>query len=156
MFKLRPINDGNARGVFFGLSLNTSQPQLIRSIMEGTAFAMAHNILVAKEIGAVASELRAVGGPTRSPLWCQIIADITGLPLTVLKDNPGAPLGNVFLAAAGVGLIPHAGEAAARAAVVDRVYEPKPNNQERYDGLFTIYRQLYPSLQQQYIALASL
>ncbi len=152
--ELQPINDGNARGVFFGLSLNTRQPQLIRSVLEGVAFSMAHNILVAEEVGARISELRGVGGPTRSPLWCQIIADVTNQPLTVLKDNPGAPLADVFLAAAAVGLIPDAGVAAARAAQVDRTYAPNPANREVYDRLFAIYRQLYPCLKGQFAAAA--
>ena len=154
--ELQPINDGSARGVFFGLSLNTGQPELIRAVLEGVAFSIAHNIQVAREVGAQISELRAVGGPTRSPLWCQIIADITGQPLTVLRDNPGAPLGNVFLAAAGVGLIPDAGVAAAQAAVVDRVYFPDPAYRHRYDCQFAIYRELYPSLKPQFAAAAQL
>jgi xylulokinase len=152
--ELQPINDGHARGVFFGLSLNTSQAEFIRAIMEGVAFAMAHNILVAEEVGATVSELRAVGGPTRSPLWCQIIADITGRPLIVLKDNPGAPLGDVFLAAAAVGLIPDAGQAAVRAAQVERVYAPRPEYQPLYRDLFATYRALYPDLKARFAQLA--
>ncbi len=152
--ELQPINDGNARGVFFGLSLNTRQPELIRAVMEGVAFSMAHNILVAQEVGATLTELRAVGGPTRSALWCQIIADITNHPLTVLKDSLGAPLGNIFLTAAGVGLIPSAAEAAAHAAQVDRVYIPDLTKQALYSRLFTIYRQLYPQLKDQFAGIA--
>ncbi len=152
--ELQPINDGNARGVFFGLSLNTSQAEFIRAIMEGVAFAIAHNILVAEEVGASLSELRAVGGPTRSPLWCQIIADITGRPLIVLRDNPGAPLGDVFLAAAAVGLIPDAGQTAARAAQVERVYTPRLEHQALYHDLFGTYRELYPDLKARFAQLA--
>jgi xylulokinase len=152
--ELQPINDGNARGVFIGLSLNTRQPQLIRAVMEGAAFSIAHNILIAQEVGAQTSELRAVGGPTRSPLWCQIIADITDKPLVVLADNPGAPLGNVFLAAAAVGLIEDAGEAALRAVRVERVYPPDPANRIIYDKLFAVYRALYPVLKTQFSAIA--
>jgi xylulokinase len=154
--ELQPINDGNARGVFFGLSLNTTQAELIRAVMEGTAFAMRHNILVAEEVGATVRELRAVGGPTKSPVWCQIIADVTQQPLTVLSDNPGAPLGNVFLAASAIGLIPDAGEAAAAAAKVDRIYEPNSANRDRYDRLFDIYRQLYPNLKAQFAAISQI
>jgi xylulokinase len=144
--ELQPINDGHARGVFFGLSLNAKQPQLIRSVLEGVALAIRHNIEVAAEVGARLSELRGVGGPTRSPLWCQIIADVTNQPLTVLKDNPGAPLGDVFLAAAAVGLIDSAGEAAARAAKVEHVYTPNPAVRAVYDDVFELYRRLYPAL----------
>jgi xylulokinase len=152
--ELQPINDGHARGVFFGLSLNTHQSQLIRAVMEGVAFSIRHNIQVAHEAGANLNELRGVGGPTRSPLWCQIIADITGQPLAVLKDNPGAPLGNVFLAAAAIGLIRNVGETAAQAAQVERVYQPDPTHNELYDKLFAVYHQLYPCLKSQFSAVA--
>ncbi len=154
--ELQPINDGNARAMFFGMSLNTGKAELIRAVMEGTAFSMAHNILIAEEVGATLSELRAVGGPTRSPLWCQIIADVTNQPLTVLKNNAGAPIGNVFLAAAGTGLIPDSAAAAAAAATIDHVYSPDPANHEKYTELFEIYQQIYPSLKDQFSALAQI
>jgi xylulokinase len=154
--ELQPINDGNARGVFFGLSLNTRQPHLIRAVMEGVAFAMRHNIEVAREVGAEVRELRAVGGPTRSPLWCQIIADVTGQPLTVLRDNAGAPLGDVFLAASAVALIDDAGAAAARAAQVEHVYTPDMANAERYGRLFGVYRALYGQLREQFGTVAGM
>ncbi|MCA9908401.1 MAG: hypothetical protein KC519_07110, partial [Anaerolineae bacterium] len=151
--ELQPINDGHARGVFAGLSLNTRQPQLIRAVLEGTAFAIAHNILVAEEVGATLTEMRGVGGPTRSPLWCQIIADVTQQPLTVLKDNPGAPLGDVFLAAAAIGLIDDAGAAAARAAQVEHVYQPDTTLAAVYADQFEVYRGLYPALKPSFAAL---
>ena len=151
-----PHLDSSATGVFFGINASHGREHFFRAVLEGVAFSIAHNIQVAREVGAQISELRAVGGPTRSPLWCQIIADITGQPLTVLRDNPGAPLGNVFLAAAGVGLIPDAGVAAAQAAVVDRVYFPDPAYRHRYDCQFAIYRELYPSLKPQFAAAAQL
>ncbi|MBX3083577.1 MAG: xylulokinase [Anaerolineae bacterium] len=154
--ELQPINDGNARGVFFGLSLTTHQPQLIRAVMEGVAFSMAHNILVATEVGATSTELRAVGGPTKSPLWCQIIADICRQPLVVLANSAGAPLGDALLASAALGLIPDAGEAAAKVAEVAHIYQPDPATAEVYDRLFMVYRQLYPQLKHSFAAVAQM
>jgi xylulokinase len=151
--ELQPINDGHARGVFFGLSLNTGQAQLIRAVMEGAAFSMAHNLRVAAEVGATVRELRAVGGPTRSPIWCQILADITNQPVTVLQAGLGAPLGDVFLAAAAIGLIADAGQAAARAAQVEQVYTPNPALRSLYDRQFEIYRGLYPALKSSFAGL---
>lgn len=154
--ELQPINDGNARGVFFGLSLKTEARHLVRAVMEGSGFAIAHNLAVAEEAGAVIGDLRAVGGPTRDPLWCQIIADITGRPLAVLEDNPGAPLGNALLAAAGTGLIGDPAAVAERAATVSRSYEPEAGNRECYGRLFDLYRQLYGRLKEPFAELAAL
>lgn len=154
--ELQPINDGNARGVFFGLSMSTTPSHMVRAVMEGAAFAIAHNIKIACEAGSEITELRAVGGPTQSDLWCRIIANITGHPLTVLADNAGAPLGNALLAAAGIGLIDDPAEIARKVARVTGRYEPNPKFRARYEELFPIYCQLYPQLKDQFSALAAI
>jgi xylulokinase len=153
--ELQPINDGNARGVFFGLTMSTTPAHMVRAVMEGAAFAIAHNIDIARQAGSAITELRAVGGPTQSDLWCRIIANITGNPLTVLADNAGAPLGNALLAAAGIGLISDPAETARKVARVTGQYEPNPRFRERYIEMFTIYRQLYPQLKDQFAALTA-
>jgi len=154
--ELQPINDGNARGVFFGLSLSTSPSHMVRAVMEGSAFAIAHNIDIASQAGSVITELRAVGGPTKSDLWCRIMANITGYPLTVLADNAGAPLGNALLAAAGIGLIDDPAATARKIARVTGRYEPNIKFRDRYIEMFAIYRELYPRLKDQFSALASI
>jgi xylulokinase len=154
--ELQPINDGNARGVFFGLSMSTSPSHMVRAVMEGAAFAIAHNIDIACQAGSTITELRAVGGPTKSDLWCRIMANITGYPLTVLADNVGAPLGNALLAAAGIGLIDDPAETARQVVRVTGRYEPNLKFRDRYVEMFAVYRQLYPQLKDQFAALASI
>lgn len=154
--ELQPINDGNARGVFFGLSMRTGQPQFVRAVMEGAAFAIAHNVKIAAEVGATINEIRAVGGPTRSPLWCQIMADVIGKPISVMVDNVGAPLGNALLASASLGLIADPVVAANREAFVGHVYTPRPDRQAKYEPLFALYQRLYPLLHEEFAAMAEL
>ncbi|MBL8163404.1 MAG: carbohydrate kinase, partial [Anaerolineae bacterium] len=57
-----PIWHTQARGVLFGLSLSTSRGAVIRAILEGTAFALRHNIDVARQAGVEVREIRSVGG----------------------------------------------------------------------------------------------
>ena len=122
--ELQPINDGYARGVFFGLGMNTGKAELVRAVLEGAAYAIAQNLEYAELLTAPILEVRATGGPTRSALWCQIIADVCNRPLSVLADEGGAPLGNALLAGAGVGLIDDVAATAEQAAHVQRRYEP--------------------------------
>jgi xylulokinase len=154
--ELQPINDGNARGVFFGLSLSTGRPELARAVMEGAAFAIAHNLALVGEGGVPVDELRAVGGPTRSELWCQIISDVTDRELAVLSDNAGAPLGDALLAGAGAGLVEDPAAVASAASRVARYYEPQEANRDRYAALFETYRRLYPILKAEFASLAGL
>jgi len=63
-------------------------------------------------------------------------------------------LGFSTLQAAARGLIEDAGEAAAQAAAVKRVFELNTDYRALYADLFCIYRQLYPALQKPFARLA--
>jgi xylulokinase len=154
--ELQPINDGNARGLLFGLSLSTEKKHIVRAILEGTAFAIAHNLNIIEALGVPITEVRAVGGPTRSSFWCQVIADIIGRPLNVVSNEGGAPLGDALLAAKGVGLIQDVAEIALKAASIEHTYQPDLSSYDLYQGLFSIYRQLYPQVKEQYAQLSHL
>lgn len=151
--ELQPIHDGHARGAFVGLDLRHERAHLARAVMEGAAYALAHNLALTGVRGGEV-ELRATGGPTRSPLWCQIIADVTGQRVVVVADDAGAPLGNALLAAAGVGLIHDPAAVAEASAQVKFTYEPRPAAQASYAPLRRAYEDLYPCLKDVYATLA--
>jgi xylulokinase len=151
--ELQPVNDGYARGVFFGLNFNTSRSDMLRAVMEGVGFAVAHNLHIARQVGTAIGEIRAVGAPASNRLWCQIIADITGMRVLVDYDNAGAPLGDALLAGHGVGLIPDLAATAAGAGHATASFDPRPENRQRYERLFEIYRQLYPRLRESFAEL---
>ena len=71
-----PIWSTAARGVFLGLSYATTRAEMLRSIMEGCAFAVLDNLRVAEATGVRVTEWLATGGAARSPLWNQIKADV--------------------------------------------------------------------------------
>lgn len=144
--ELQPINDGFARGVFFGLSLSTRRGELVRAVMEGTAFAIRHNLEVASTLGTQPKRLVAVGGPTRNEVWCQIMANVTGLPVQVMEEHGGAPLGDAVLAAKGAGLITSHRLMVEAHARRRRLFEPQPETFERYDEMSKIFIDLYPRL----------
>ena len=76
-----PIWDTDARGVFFGLSLASTKADMVRAILEGAAFGLRHNLEAAAAAGFHARTLACVGGGARSPVWNQIKADVTGMPI---------------------------------------------------------------------------
>ncbi len=140
-----PLWDADARGAFVGLTLGTGRGQLYRAVMEGVAFALRHNLEVAAAAGAGVAELLAIGGATKSPLWMQIKADVTGVPLTVSANENATPLGAAMLAAIGTG----------GGSVDDLVgrwvqrgvsYLPDQAAVGRYHRLYDIYAGLYPAM----------
>ena len=69
-----PINDPQAKGVIFGLTLAHTRGHLYRAILEGVGYGINHHFEVLTEIGAAPRVAVAVGGGTKNPLWRKLSA----------------------------------------------------------------------------------
>jgi xylulokinase len=150
-----PLWHTNARGVFFGLSLATPRAALVRSIMEGAAFALRHNMEVALKAGAEVREVRSVGGCSRSDLWNQIKADVLERPLLLPRTSVGSPFGAAVVAGMGVGIFPDVRKSLLEMVQLDRRFEPNPANHGRYMRGYQVYRDIYEHLKGDFDHLAS-
>ena len=141
-----PIWHTNARGVFFGLSLATPRAALIRAILEGIAFALQHNVEVARRAGVGLDEIRSVGGGTRSSLWNQIKADVLGLPILLPQVSVGAAFGSAVLVGMGLGLYPDVRRTLREMVGFQARYEPDRETHAMYQELYQVFRSIYESL----------
>src|SRR5208283_3196100 len=73
----------NARGVFFGLSLDHKIEHLARSVLEGISFRFRSVYDFLSEITGEIRQIRASGGFTHSPFWLQMTADVLNRELAV-------------------------------------------------------------------------
>jgi xylulokinase len=141
-----PIWSTAARGVFVGLSYATTRAEMLRSIMEGCAFAVLDNLRVAEAAGVRVTEWLATGGAARSPVWNQIKADVTGRPLVVARRADGGEGGNGLglfaLAAEAVGLAGDAGETVERLLPARTTFDPDPARHAHYLEVFELYHEL--------------
>jgi xylulokinase len=145
-----PIWDTNARGVFFGLSLTTSPEAMLRAVLEGTAFALMHNIEVARSVGLNVDEVRSIGGGTKNRLWNQIKSDVLGVPVAILKESVGAPIGNAFIAGYGLGLYPDVRSAVTSAVTISERYQPDMKTHNHYQERYQRFRGLYENLKSEF------
>lgn len=132
-----PIQDPRARGTLIGLTLDHARGDIYRAALEGTAFAVRHNIDTMRAAGAEISRVVAVGGGTQSDVWTQIVSDVTGLEQVIPLQTIGASLGAAMLAAAAVGIDVSSWNAGAR------IISPEPAAMSRYKRLYPLYRELY-------------
>jgi len=141
-----PLWDKHAKGVFFGLSYNKTRAHMIRSVLEGTAFALEHNLKTAAEIGVKVDVLNAMGGAANSKLWTQIKSDITGKTINVPASDTATTLGAAILAGVGVGVYKDFKEAVNKTITIQRVHTPDMAKNKIYNKYYEIYIELYEKL----------
>lgn len=74
-----------ARGSFFGINLGTTKADLAESILEGICFEMKDIMAMNQELSGEVTHVRLCGGVAKSPMWCQMFADILERPVELTK-----------------------------------------------------------------------
>ncbi len=100
-----PEFDSRATGVFWGLRRENDEYDMALAVMEGVGFLLKKNLLYIEKNGTKVDAIIATGGGSKSDLWCQIQADITGVPILVPKEKEAACLGAAIIAAVSDGRI---------------------------------------------------
>ena len=137
-----PINDPEARGTFFGLTLSHTRSHLYRAVLEGVGHGIRQHFDILKSIGSAPQEVLAVGGGTKNAAWLQIVSDISGVEQKVPSVTVGASFGDAFLAGLGVGVFSDPAEI--RTWVREgRTVRPNPELKGVYDLYHEIYLELY-------------
>ncbi|HEU5129722.1 MAG TPA: FGGY family carbohydrate kinase [Glycomyces sp.] len=137
-----PVFDPLARGTVTGLTLAHGRGDLYRAALEGTAFAVRHNIEVMREAGVAIERAVAVGGGTRGGLWTRVVSDVTGLEQQIPSVTVGASLGAAYLAARGDGMDVDIG----RWNPITATVAPDPAVRGCYEERYRLYRRAYPAL----------
>ena len=144
---MAPEWNGAARGAFFGLTLAHTRAHLTRAILEGSAFALRDILEAMRGAGLEVRRLTIVGGGAKGPLWRQIKADVTGLPVRVPTSVETTATGAAILAAVGSNV--HATVADAVEAFVafrPEEHAPDPAATEAYEMAYRRYRDVYFAL----------
>ena len=147
-----PFSDPFARAAFVGLAPEHTQDDLARAVLEGVAFAYRHALdaLVPDAVTA----LTLTGGGTGSNPFCQLFADVTGVPVEVLAEAATTPAEGAVRAAQ-----------VARGDAADYTVEPytveptvknvwRPGDTARYGEKYELFRAAYPALQPLFARLA--
>jgi xylulokinase len=144
---MAPEWNGAARGNFYGLTLAHSRAHLTRALLEASAFALRDILDAIRGTGLKVGRITTVAGGAKSPLWRQIKADVSGLPVRVPENVETTAAGAAILAAVGAGM--HRDVSSAAGAMVDYQQEeqqPNPASREAYEDAYRRYRELYFAL----------
>jgi len=86
-----PHNNPKAKGVFFGLTMETKKEEWILSVLEGVAFAFADGADAVHSTQCIPDEISLIGGGARSHLWRQLLCNVIGLPMIYRKGGDVGP-----------------------------------------------------------------
>lgn len=141
-----PINDTNARGVFAGMSMDTSRADLVQAVLEGVAFAIRDSVEVAKSQGIALERSTVCGGGAKSPLWKTILANVLDLELETTATEQGPGMGGAMLAMVACGEYPDVESVCEKLVTVSARVCPQPELVEKYQRRYEKFRKLYPAL----------
>lgn len=129
-------------GGFVGLELAHTRADMCRAVLEGCAFEVRWALDELRSAGIPIEELWLAGGATRSPVWPQILADVSGVPIVIASYANWAALGGALLAGWGIGAYASLEAGLTRLQPrVERVL-PNPAVAELYAERLAAYRQL--------------
>ncbi|PIE34785.1 xylulose kinase [candidate division KSB3 bacterium] len=141
-----PWTDPTSRGVIRGLTLRHTPAHIFRAIMEGVAYGTAVILQKMEQEGVSIDELVVCGGATKSDLWMQIHADVTGKTITITEEQQATVLGCAVLAAAGAGLYSSIEDAARHMVQVKKIIEPDMDAHKKYQFYVDQYIKTYEAL----------
>ncbi len=151
-----PLQDSDARGVFFGLSAIHTRGDLVRAVLEGVVYSQRQCLDVFREMGVDVSDMAICGGGGRSPLWRQMLSDLYGCPVKTIASEQGPALGVAILAGVGTGVYDTVAQGCAAAVRMGEESAPDIGRSAAYEPYYNLYRSLYPALREQFCTLASM
>jgi xylulokinase len=146
---MTPYWDSAASGITIGWTGAHGRAHFYRAILEGIAFEQ--RMLgegLADATGQRIDEYVALGGGSRSDLWCQIVADVTRVPVARSATAEATCLGAGILAARAAKWFPDLAAAADAMTGTSGHFEPDPKTKAIYARIYSeVYRPLFPTLQ---------
>ncbi|TJY43564.1 carbohydrate kinase [Cohnella pontilimi] len=134
-----PQPDAEAKAAFIGLAARHGRVDLLKAVLEGTAYEMEWMRRSAElAAGSAISALTVTGGGVQNRHWLQIKADVSNCPLELSDTPESALLGSAMLAGTGCGLFRDAFEAEAAMAGHRKrsVIRPQADYHHEYRRLF--------------------
>lgn len=115
-----------------------------RAIMENSCYVTKGHVDLIKDLtGATPSEITFASGASKSPLWCQILADVLNIKIKVPKIKEATALGGAILSSVAVGEYSSIQEACSNMIQFEKVYTPNENNHLIYKDIYNNWLNVY-------------
>jgi len=143
-----PHNNLSDRGALIGLTLAHKREDILRAVLEGITF----NIrlmceAMEKQVGTSFTELRMIGGGSKSAFWRAIESSVLNKKILTLSAHQEAnSLGAAIIAGVALGLFESHDEGVQKYVKVRERVEPEKEMVETYKRLFPLFNRAYSAL----------
>ena len=152
-----PVTDPLQRGALLGLTLSHTRAHIWRALLEAVCFGTKACLEGLENAGHGCDEIVIAGGATRSDLWLQMHADVTGKPVVVCEFADAPLLGCAILASVSAGIHANVNEAIANMVRKSKTVTPSESVSKTYDELYnTVYKGLSDATRPVAHAIASM
>jgi len=139
-----PINDPQAKGILFGLTLAHTRKHMYRSALEAVGYSINQQLKIIMSHDVPIEQIFAVGGGVKNNLWMQIVADIAGKEISTPAITVGASFGDALMAASGIKYPGFESFASLTNFIKPgKTYVPNMENHEIYKKYQAVYDALY-------------
>ena len=150
-----PHNNPLARGAFMGMNMTTTRSDMTQAVMEGVAFSLRDILTRVTQLGHNVTSARIIGGGAKSPVWCQMVADVLNMQVEKINATEGPAFGAAILAMVGAGAYATVEKACDTLIKATDVFSPNKDAASRYDNHYPIYTGLYTALSKSYEAISA-
>jgi gluconokinase len=138
-----PMWDEESSGVFFGVKSYHSQAYFLRAALEGACFTLQEVLSSIEDPTQPIQQVNASGGFVQSPVWVQLLADVTGKKISILQTQDASAIGAAWLCLKALHIIP---DYSSLQQETGTDIHPQKEAVEVYKKASVIFKTLYPSL----------
>ena len=141
-----PVDDPSLRAGLLNMSLAHSREDIIRAVLEGVALNTRWMATpVGRFLGNPLDQITMVGGGASSDVWCQIFADVLGIPMRQIEAPIQAnALGAAFIGGVGIGELSY--NDIPVLTRIRRTYFPDLEKKAVYDESFRTFQEAHRRL----------
>jgi len=136
-----PIWDAQSSGAYLNIRPEHNRSHFLRAALEGVCYALYNVLQCLEQSSGSIEQIHVSGGFTSSPVWMQILADVTGKRLLLLPTEDASATGAVYLAIAA--LFP---DTPLPAPGKGTIMQPDEKNHLIYARYFPLFKKLYTDL----------
>lgn len=141
-----PYMDNSSKAAMIGLTLEHTDADIYRALMEGVTYEIMTNISHLESFGIKPEKLYATGGAAYSDVWLKIKADILNKPITSLVAKEVGTCGTCMMVGVATGIYKDLNEAKEVFVKEKKTFMPDPCNVEKYKQLYEAYTRIYDAV----------